>query len=145
MRTYLIITILCLFCAPSAQAAFYDAKESVAALQALKLEAVKTSDENTKLTEADMKAQDEAFEALEKAVETALKESSEELQAEILRVTVQMLKKDSTQYAGEVILPLYEKNKKSFLSSLKKLSAEDASLVEDAVKMAARQKKSGNG
>ena len=67
------------------------------------------------------------------------------LDAEILRVTVEMLKKDPTQFAGELVLPLYEKNKKSFLESLKKLSPSDAKLVEDAVKAAARQKRYGNG
>ncbi|MFV8259412.1 phosphoenolpyruvate carboxylase [Bdellovibrio bacteriovorus] len=144
MRKLALIAIVCSFCAAPLLAA--DAVTSeVSKLQALKLETVKTADENTKLTEADMKAQDEVFEALEGAVQSAVKKSTPELDAEILRVTVEMLKKDPTQFAGEIVLPLYEKNKKSFLESLKKLSPSDAKLVEDAVKSAARQKRYGNG
>lgn len=144
MRKLALIAIVCSFCAAPLLAA--DAVTSeVSKLQALKLETVKTADENTKLTEADMEAQDEVFEALEGAVQSAVKKSTPELDAEILRVTVEMLKKDPTQFAGEIVLPLYEKNKKSFLESLKKLSPSDAKLVEDAVKSAARQKRYGNG
>ncbi|AHZ86296.1 phosphoenolpyruvate carboxylase [Bdellovibrio bacteriovorus] len=144
MRKLALIAIVCSFCAAPVLAA--DAVTSeVSKLQALKLETVKTADENTKLTEADMKAQDEVFEALESAVQASVKKSTPELDAEILRVTVEMLKKDPTQFAGEIVLPLYEKNKKSFLESLKKLSPSDAKLVEDAVKSAARQKRYGNG
>lgn len=147
MRKIALIAVLCSFCAGPALATSVaaDAPTEVSKLQALKLETVKTADENTKLTEADMKAQDEVFEALEGAVQTAVKKSTPELDTEILRVTVEMLKKDPTQFAGEIVLPLYEKNKKSFLDSLKKLSPSDAKLVEDAVKMAARQKRYGNG
>ncbi|ASD64487.1 phosphoenolpyruvate carboxylase [Bdellovibrio bacteriovorus] len=144
MRKFALIAILCSFCAAPAMAADAVTAE-VSKLQALKLETVKTADENTKLTEADMKAQDEVFEALEGAVQAAVKKTTPELDAEILRVTVEMLKKDPTQFAGELVLPLYEKNKKSFLESLKKLSPSDAKLVEDAVKAAARQKRYGNG
>ncbi|MGE9746593.1 phosphoenolpyruvate carboxylase [Bdellovibrio bacteriovorus] len=144
MRKLALIAIVCSFCAAPVLAA--DAVTSeVSKLQALKLETVKTADENTKLTEADMKAQDEVFEALESAVQASVKKSTPELDAEILRVTVEMLNKDPTQFAGEIVLPLYEKNKKSFLESLKKLSPSDAKLVEDAVKSAARQKRYGNG
>lgn len=119
--------------------------DSVTRLKSLKLEAVKTVTEETKLSDADMKAQDEVFEALESAVQDQLKKPNPDLHKEILRVTVEMLKKDPTQFAGEVVLPLYKKNKKAFVDSLFELSPADARLVEDAVKMADRQKRQGNG
>lgn len=115
-------------------------------LQSLKLEELRTVDENTTLSEVEMKAQDDVFDALEEAVKASLKDPADiALQDEILRVTVVMLKKDPTQFAGEVILPLYEKNRKGFDAALQKLSAEDAQLVKEAVKTAAREKKNGNG
>jgi hypothetical protein len=118
----------------------------LAKLQALKVEELKTVDEGTTLTEVEMKAQDDVFDALEDAVKDSLKDPSNvALQDEIFRVTVVMLKKDPTQFAGEVILPLYEKNRKSYDAALKKLSAEDAQLVKEAVKTAVREKKNGNG
>lgn len=142
MRKIALIALLCSFWSISALAT---EATDVSKLQALKLENIKTVDEDTKLSDEDMKSQDEVFETLEAAVQSAVKKSTPELEAEILRVTVEMLKKDPTQFAGEVVLPLYEKNKKSFLNSLKKLSPSDAKLVEDAVKSAARQKRYGNG
>ena len=146
MKTNLMTLILCSFFAFPAMAAFYDVREAIEKLQAAKVDSLITVTEETKLSEEDMKAQDKAFAALEAAVATAVKESgTEELQDEILKATVVLLKKDPTQYAGEVILPLYEKNKKSFLNNLKKLSGSDAKLVEGAVKDAARQKKIGDG
>lgn len=115
-------------------------------LQSLKLEELRTVDENTTLSELEMKAQDDVFDALEEAVTASLKNPTDlALQDEILRVTVVMLKKDPTQFAGEVILPFYEKNRKSFEAALKKLSVDEAELVKSAVKTAERQKKSGNG
>lgn len=146
MKKTMMTLILCSFFATPAMAAFYDVREAIEKLHAAKIDALITVTEDTKLSEDDMKAQDKAFAALEAAVSTAVKESgTEELQEEIIKATVVLLKKDPTQYAGEVVLPLYEKNKKSFLSNLKKLPASDAKLVEDAVKSAARQAKSGNG
>lgn len=146
MKKNMMTLILCSFFASPAMAAFYDVREAIEKLQAAKVESLITVTEETKLSEDDMKAQDKAFAALEAAVATAAKESGiEELQDEIIKAAVVLLKKDPTQYAGEVILPLYEKNKKSFLSNLKKLPASDAKLVEGAVKDAARQKKIGDG
>ncbi|UXR65184.1 phosphoenolpyruvate carboxylase [Bdellovibrio bacteriovorus] len=146
MKKTMMTLILCSFFATPAMAAFYDVREAIEKLHAAKVDALITVTEDTKLSEDEMKAQDKAFAALEAAVTTAVKESgTEELQEEIIKATVVLLKKDPTQYAGEVVLPLYEKNKKSFLSNLKKLPASDAKLVEDAVKSAARQIKSGNG
>lgn len=119
--------------------------DALTRLKSLKLEAVKTVTEETKLSDTDMKAQDEVFEALESAVQDQLKKPNPDLYKEILRVTVEMLKKDPTQFAGEVVLPLYKKNKKVFVDSLFELSPSDARLVEDAVKMADREKRQGNG
>ncbi|MFM6929148.1 MAG: phosphoenolpyruvate carboxylase [Bdellovibrio sp.] len=115
-------------------------------LKNLKVNELKTVDENTTLNEKEMRAQDEVFDALEDAVNASLKDPSNmELQAEILNVTIVMLKKDPTQFAAEVILPYYEKNRKGFDSSVKKLSPENAKMVKEAVKSAAREKKKGNG
>lgn len=119
---------------------------ALAKLQALKVEELKTVDEGTTLTEVEMKAQDDVFDALEDAVKASLKDPSNvALQDEIFRITVVMLKKDPTQFAGEVILPLYEKNRKGYDAALNKLSADDAQLVKEAVKTAVREKKNGNG
>ena len=119
---------------------------ALAKLQALKVEELKTVDEGTTLTEVEMKAQDDVFDALEDAVKASLKDPSNvTLQDEIFRITVVMLKKDPTQFAGEVILPLYEKNRKGYDAALNKLSADDAQLVKEAVKTAVREKKNGNG
>ncbi|MBO9667100.1 MAG: phosphoenolpyruvate carboxylase, partial [Bdellovibrio sp.] len=91
-------------------------------------------------------AQDDAFDALEEAVNASLKDTkSTELQEQILKVALVLLKKDPTQFAGEVILPFYEKNRKGFEASLKSLSEADSSLILKAVKAAAREKARGNG
>ena len=115
-------------------------------LKTLKVNDLKSVDKKTVLNHKELRAQDDAFDALEDGVNASLKDpSNTELQNEILRVAVVMLKKDPTQFAGEVILPYYEKNRNGFDSAIKKLSAEEAKLVKDAVKSAARFKKNGNG
>ena len=115
-------------------------------LKSLKINDLKTVDEKTALNEKEMRDQDNAFDTLEEGVNASLKDpTSVELQSEILRVTVVMLKKDPTQFAGEVILPYYEKNRNGFDAAIKKLSAEEAKMVKEAVKSAAKVKKTGNG
>ena len=115
-------------------------------LKSLKVNDLKTVDEKTALNEKEMRDQDNAFDTLEESVNASLKDpSSVELQSEILRITVIMLKKDPTQFAGEVILPYYEKNRKGFDAAIKKLSSEEAKMVKEAVKSAAKVKKTGNG
>lgn len=146
MKRIFFVILLTTLCGSPSFAAFYDVREAISSLQSLNLDQLPSATEEIKLSEAELKAQDVVFESLEKAVTVALKESpSEDLQGEILRVALVLLKKDPSQFAGEVILPLYEKDKKSFMNGLKKLSAEDSELIEEAVKAAAREKKSGNG
>jgi hypothetical protein len=90
--------------------------------------------------------QDQAFDALAKGVELLKKDPSDTaLQKEVLRVTVLLLQADPSQYAGEVILPLYQQDKKKFLKSLSVLPKKDADLVRDAVMDADREQTEGNG
>jgi len=115
-------------------------------LKALKVNELKTVDEGTTLNEQEMRQQDEVFDTLEEAVNASLKDPANvELQKEILRVAEVMLKKDPTQFAGEILLPYYEKNRKGFETALQKLSAEDAKKIREAIKSAAKEKKKGNG
>lgn len=119
---------------------------TVAELKVLDESALNGFTEKQKASEADLKKQDAVYGTLRKAVEASMKDpKNDELKSEIFRVTGLLLKKDSTQYAGEVLLPLYKQNKKSFLSSLKKLSKDHAKEIETAVKDAEKEEKSGNG
>ncbi|NUN06213.1 MAG: phosphoenolpyruvate carboxylase [Bdellovibrio sp.] len=145
MKNSFIFLILCSFVTAPALAKFTGVEGAITKIQNAQVDNLIAMDENTVLTDADVKAQDKAFDAISHAVVVVLKEPSDQLAEEILRATAVLLKKDPTQYAAEIILPLVEKNKAAYINALKKLSAEDAKLIEKAVKAAAREKKSGNG
>ena len=98
------------------------------------------------LSEEDLKKQDLVYDTLREAVDLLIKNpKAEELNKELLRVSVLMLKKDPTQYAGEILLPLYQKDRKSFLNSLKGLSKDQAQKIEEAVKDSEKEALEGNG
>lgn len=55
------------------------------------------------------------------------------------------LKEDPSWYAGEVVAPVYKKNKKAFDKALKSLPPQDAADIKEAIQNSEREKKSGNG
>ena len=145
MKNKLVILALCSFFASPAFAKFTGVEGAIKKLEAARVHDLKTADENTALTDADVQAQDKAFDALSHAVVVAIKESSVALTDEVLKTAVVLLRKDPTQYAGEIVAPLLQKKKDLYMESLRKLSPADAKLVDKAVHAALRELKSGNG
>ncbi len=145
MKNKLVILALCSFIASPALAKFTGVEGAIKKLEDAQVHSLQTIDENTTLTDADMKAQDKAFDALSHAVVVAIKESSAALTDEVLKTAVVLLRKDPTQYAGEIIVPLLQKKKDLYMESLRKLPPADAKLVDKAVHAALRELKSGNG
>lgn len=143
MKKLMMIISTSLFCFSGVFASPEDISKNIQALKALNIEEISWSAQQA--SEQDLKKQDEIFIVLEKSVKQAVTEASDELEREILKVAVVMLKKDNTQFAGQVLLPLYKKNEEAFLSSLKQLKDSDATLVKEAVQNAERELTSGNG
>ena len=75
---------------------------------------------------------------------TKNKLSSEALQ-QILRVAALTLRNDPNFTAGEILIPLYNNDKKAFNAALKKLSPADSKAVLNAVSGAIFTLKHGNG
>lgn len=145
MKNKFALFMMCSFFSVTAFAKFLGVEDAMKKLDAAQVYNLKTVDENTEMTEEDTKAQDAAFDALSHAVVVAIKESSAHLTDEILKVAVVLLRKDPTQYAGDIVAPLLQKKKSLYMESLRKLPPADASLVDKAVHSALRELKSGNG
>ncbi len=90
---------------------------------------------------------DVVYEDLEDAVKLLVtqKKTDDVLLDEVLRVASLSLDNDPTWFAGEVILPLYKKDKAAFTEALKKLSTKNARNLEEAVKNSASEETKGNG
>ena len=139
-----LLSSLVIFSVSLAAADFKSGKEAIQKLQSYSTEKIKPK--TARKTDSVSLSEDEIFDRLADAVEIALVEqSNQSLRQEILRVTVMMLKYDPSQYAGELILPLYLQDKNSFLKEAKKLSTEDRKLLMEAVENARREKMEGNG
>ncbi|MEN0058324.1 MAG: phosphoenolpyruvate carboxylase [Bdellovibrio sp.] len=114
-------------------------------LQALNLKPL----EQTQADRSDssyLKLQDEAVDALTNAVAEAVKNPQDEILIdEIFRVSIVLLNTDPYQYAGEILVPLYQKQQNLFLKHLKKFSTKDAQRIKEAVKAAERTLRRGNG
>lgn len=67
------------------------------------------------------------------------------LYEEVLRVASLSLDNDPTWFAGDLVLPLYKKDKEFFTENLKKLSEKSARNLEEAVKNSALEDAEGNG
>lgn len=139
-----LLSSLVAFSFSLASADFKSGKEAIQKLQSYSTEKIKPK--TARKTDSVTLSEDEIFDRLADAVEIALVEKSNQgLRQEIFRVTVMMLKYDPSQYAGELILPLYLQDKNSFLEETKKLSTEDRKLLMEAVENARREKTEGNG
>lgn len=83
---------------------------------------------------------------IDKTVQLMLKEKpNQELYVELLRVAAVSFEGDPSEAAGELLLPLYKKNKKDFEDALKKLPAKDAEAVRESLKNSEREYSEGNG
>ncbi|XGC81693.1 hypothetical protein ACES2L_04255 [Bdellovibrio bacteriovorus] len=83
---------------------------------------------------------------IDKTVQLMLKEKpTPEVYLELLRVAAISFEGDPSEAAGELLLPLYQKNKKDFESALKKLPAKDAEAIKESVKNSEREYSEGNG
>lgn len=127
-----------------AEANFKTGKDAVQKLKSYNAESLKPK--ATRKTDSVGLTEDEIFDRLADAVQIALVEKSNLLlREEIYRVTIIMLKHDPSQYAGELVLPLYQQDKKSFKNEIKKLPIEDQKLLMEAVENALREKSQGHG
>jgi hypothetical protein len=88
---------------------------------------------------------DEVYTDLQSAVTLLQKKSDGALLSEAVRVAAVTLDNDPSWFAGDLLLPLYKKDKKALLEAIKKLPADDAKNLEEAVTNSAREKKKGNG
>lgn len=85
---------------------------------------------------------DEGFRVLRKAVREYKAKTNEE---EILKLTMALLKKDPSNYASEIVYPLYKKNTKAFDKELKKLSPSDQKRFKTGIKIHENVLENGNG
>ncbi|GEM_PF-4301566 len=139
-----LVGSLIAFSASSSWADFKTGKEAIQKLKSYNSESIKPK--ATRKTDSVALTEDEIFDRLADAVEVALVEKSNvPLREEIYRVAIMMLKYDPTQYAGELVLPLYQQDKKLFLEETKKLSTDDRKLLIEAVENAHREKNEGHG
>ena len=88
---------------------------------------------------------DAVYTDMQSALTLLQKKSDSSLLHETLRVAALTLDNDPSWFAGDLLLPLYKKNKKQLLEAIKKLPADDAKNLEEAVTNASREKKKGNG
>ena len=127
-----------------AGAEFKSGKEAIQKLKSYTAENIKPKQDRK--TDSVALTEDEIFDRLADAVEVALVEKGNlPLREEIYRVAVMMLKYDPTQYAGELVLPLYVQDKKLFLEETKKLPTDDRKLLIEAVENSNREKNEGHG
>jgi hypothetical protein len=121
--------------------AFKNVAEAETKLKTFSLEQFKDKDEKAK-----DQIEDDIVDSIIDAVDMAVKDPTQlALKKEIVRVAVILQKRDPTNYAGELVLPLFEQNRTEFKTLLKSLPPKDARLLEDAVKISARVKAKGNG
>ena len=73
------------------------------------------------------------------------KNSSPELIRELVRVSSLTLKADPSEAAAEIILPLYNEQKKAFEKALEELPTKDRANFKESLKNAAREAAEGNG
>jgi hypothetical protein len=122
-------------------ASFKNVAEAETKLKVFSMDQFNGKDEKTQ-----DKIEDDIVDSIIDGVELALKETAQvNLKKEIVRVAVILQKRDPTNYAGELVLPLYKANQKEFKTLLNSLPPKDARLLEDAVKIAERAEKTGNG
>ena len=115
-----LVSSLIAFSVSHSWANFKSGKEAIQKLKSYTAESIKPK--ATRKTDSVALTEDEIFDRLADAVEVALIEKSNlPLREEIYRVAVMMLKHDPTQYAGELVLPLYQQDKKLFIKLLMKL------------------------
>ncbi len=135
-----IIVVSLLWGACFAQA-FKTSQEVVAKLRTFQAQSFKNIDAKAKF-----KLEDDIVDTLVDSVKLAVKEpQNSELRSEVIRVSVLFLRHDDTQYAGELLLPLYEKNKSEFKNLIRNLPAADSRMVLEAVENASREASQGNG
>jgi hypothetical protein len=121
--------------------AFKNVAEAEAKLKSFSSEQFKGKDDK-----ASDKIEDDIVDSIIDAVDVAVKDPAQmNLKKEILRVAVILQKRDPTNYAGELVLPLFKQNRTEFRTLLKSLPPKDARLLEDAVKIAERVEDKGNG
>ncbi|MNJ98459.1 hypothetical protein D3C87_162250 [compost metagenome] len=90
---------------------------------------------------------DEMFSAIDDTVVAITKnqlKSSPEIIRELARVTLLTFENDPGLYAAELLLPLYNKDKKSFEKALSSFSAEQRDSLLTALKDKARESVEGN-
>jgi hypothetical protein len=136
-----ILLVLTLIFSLPVFAAFKNAAEAESKLKTFSSEQFKDKDEK-----AQDKIEDDIVDSIIDGVEVVLKESTQtNLKKEIVRVAVILQKRDPSNYAGELVLPLYKANRTEFKTLLKSLPPKDARLLEEAVKIAERVENQGNG
>ncbi|MNL50285.1 hypothetical protein D3C87_1732880 [compost metagenome] len=92
------------------------------------------------------KAEDDLVDSLSDAVEFAEKApKNDELNNEIVRVALVLLKQDKTNYGAEIIIPVYKKFETEFKTIIKNLPKPDSRLLEESIKSAIREADQGNG
>ena len=136
---YILLVLTLMFSLPGF--AFKNAAEAETKLKTFSIEQFKDKDEK-----ASEKIEDDIVDSIIDAVEVAVKNPNElNLKKEVVRVAVILQKRDPTNYAGELVLPLFKQNRNEFKTLLKSLPPKDARLLEDAVKIAERVEGKGNG
>lgn len=141
-KCFLLIFILTLPLAVRAE--FKTADEAMAKLKSYKAEDFKRTPEKSE--EKSDAHEDQFFDDLDEAVKFATANKvNQDFLVTVAEATSLSLKNDDTAYAGEIVLPLFKKDKKAFKAALKKLSKKDAEQIEESFKDKERENKSGNG
>lgn len=120
--------------------------ESVQKLQRYSANDLKISETRTE-EEVNSKLQ-EMLQAIEKSAGEAIKEKKEvslELLQQLTRVSVITFQADPSEAAAELLLPLYQKQKKAFDKALKNLPPKERAELLDSLKNAVREESEGNG
>ncbi len=90
---------------------------------------------------------DMMFDDIDSTVSFLLKQKKwdQEVMRELIRISMMALENDPSQFAAELLAPLYQKDSKEFQEYMKDLSTEQQKKMLSSIKNFARVKKSGNG
>lgn len=136
--------IFCLLLSLTSQA--LTLSESLTKLQKYSAADLETTETRT---EKDVSAKAlEILELIEQSVKMAMEEKQEaspELLQQLARVSVLTFQADPSEAASELLLPLYQKQKKAFDKALKSLPKKERTELEKSLKNSAREESEGNG
>lgn len=138
MKKLLLISSLLISTAAFAE--FKTAKDAETKLKTFSSKSFEIKDQ-----QAIEKAEDDLVDSLTDAVEFAEKTpKNEELNKEIVRAALVLLKQDRTNYGAEIILPIYKKFEIEFKAIIKNLPKPDSRLLEESIKGAMHEANIGN-